>query len=349
MTSKQLFYVSSFSKDFFVIELEAQSQTLTLVDTVASYPCPSFMEIAEKVLYVGFENGKGTGGIGAYSIEDPCAPRLRSFSPSQTAGPAHIGYMAQKGNAYIISAGYFDGYVQAWPVDAQGQIGAPSCTIVHEGSGPFLSPLGSRQDRARAHCAQPVPGTDLFLCADLGTDTVHAYRLVDGHIEELNRRKMRHGSGPRHVCVHPNGKLFYLVDELDSAISVMTLDTATGEMDVLQRVSALPDFCTDVSWAAAIRLSPDGRFLYASNRGYDSIAVFRLCDAGKRLESVGWLTEGLSLPRDFCFDKTGDFLIATNMKTSTLTLCRVDRETGMPRYVSELGGITRAGCITPFV
>ncbi len=342
--NERLFYVGSFAGKLYVVRLDAEDGALELASALDTQPNAGHMLLSQDKtrMFVGVENENGKGGVSMYDVSVPEKPVLVNFVPSDTQGPSHVGYFEQ---GFLVGAGYFDGRVQAWPVEADGKLGEVCDTVQHEGGGPVLGGFGSVQDHARAHCTQPIPGTDLFLCADLGTDEVYAYRLRDGKIHELGRRKMRPGSGPRHIEIHPCKTVFYLIDEIDSEISVMTIDHETGDMQVLQRISALPDSFTGTSWGSAVHLSPDGRHLYAGNRGFDSIAVLAVSDDGTHLERKSWCTQEIRNPRDFCIDQSGENLLVSNIAADEVTLYRINKEDGSLAYTAKLAGVQKPGCI----
>lgn len=348
MYNKQIFYVGSFSKAFHVLGLDRSSGRLERIHSVEDEPCPAYLRLSESEdrLYIANEHHDDLGGVSVYDTRCPEAPGLLSFWRSDTVGPAHIALMKDGENACLLGAGYFDGRVQAWPLDEDGGVRRLSCTVRHTGTGPFrYEHYISVQDRPRAHCAVPVPGTDLFLCADLGTDEVYVYRLRAGQIEPVSKRKMRLASGPRHIEVHGSGRIFYLISELDSTVSVLRVTPDNADIEVLQRISTLPDSFTGISWAAAVHLSPDGRFLYAANRGHESICIFRVSDDGCRLESAGWFAEEIRHCRDFCFDESGEFMLTCSLDANCVSLNRVDRGTGAISHLYDVPGLAQPSAI----
>ena len=348
MRKKQLFYVGSFADSFYVIELDRSREEISLVNIISSPHHPAYMSLSpgRDRLYVANEHCGGTGGVSAYRLERPDAPEKISFWPSDTEGPAHIAL--SRDGLYLLGAGYFDGRVQAWQIDADGGIRRSCCTVQHKGDGPFrYEAYISVQDHARAHCAVPIPDTDLFACADLGTDEVYIYRLWKGQIEPVSRRKMRLGTGPRHIEIYGNGDILYLIEELGSMVDVLQLDKDTGALEVLQRISTLPDSFTGVSWASAIHLSPDKQHLYAANRGHESLAIYKVADEGRRLEHTGWFHQEISHCRDFCFDAGGDYVLTGGLDSDAIALNRVNSQTGTLHFISELTGISKPACILP--
>lgn len=348
MKNRQLFYVGSFAQRINVIEFDRLTENISLVNKIDGKSQPAHMQfsIDGMLLYCANENMNATGGVSVYRLDNPKAPERISFWESDTEGPAYIS-ITEDGR-WLLGAGYFDGRVQAWPIDLDGGVRRCECTVQHVGNGPFsYDAYISKQDHARAHCAVPIPKTDLFVCADLGMDVVYVYRIRNGSIEEVNRKKMRLGTGPRHIAVHENGRILYMIDELSSHINVLALDRSSGEIEVLQRVCALPDDFTGISWASAIHISADGRYLYAANRGHESLAIFEIHDDGRRLLAKGWFRQEMANCRDFCFDATGEYMLTCNLDSDTITLNRVNRQTGGIEFLEKLTGIIKPASILP--
>lgn len=348
MENRQLFYVGSFAQHINVIEFDRLTENISLVNRILGEPQPVHMQISSDgtLLYCANEYMEGTGGVRVYRLDDPKAPEQISFWASDTEGPAYIS-IAEDGR-WLLGAGYFDGRVQAWPIDPDGGVRRCECTIQHVGDGPFsYEAYISKQDHARAHCAVPIPGSDLFVCADLGMDMVYIYRLRAGNIQEVSRLKMRLGTGPRHIAVHQNGEILYMIDELSSHINVLALERSSGEIQVLQRVCALPDDFTGISWASAIHISTDGKYLYAANRGHESLAIFEILDDGRRLASKGWFRQEMANSRDFCFDATGEYALICSLDSDAVTLNRVNRQTGGIEFLQKLTGVIKPASILP--
>lgn len=347
----EIFYVGTFGDSFYTVALDAKENRLSLLGETRALRCPDVFALdpAKKVLYVGSENSGGRGGRGgvsAYELQDPLKPRLISELVLPSAGPCHLALVGEGETACLVASGYFDGSVQAFSLNRDGGVSEMCSQVLVSGSGPYRHPeYISRQDQARMHCVVPIKFTPFFACADLGGDRIYLYRLSGGRIEQAGCKKLRSGSGPRHIACSASGRTWYLVDELDCCVSVLDFAPDTLRLEVRQRISALPDAWTGDSWCSAIHLSYDERFLYVGNRGYDSIAVFPLQAQGKRLAPPAWFRQEVSAPREFAFDLTGDYMLIGGMQTDCITLNRVDRESGMPQFVSKLPGIQRPACI----
>ena len=169
--------------------------------------------------------------------------------------------------------------------------------------------------------------------ADLGTDKVVTYRL-DLENAKLSPNdvpfvKLRDGAGPRHLAFHPNGKTAYLIDELDSTVTALAVDRERGVLDTIQTLPTLPETFSGTSHCADIHVSPSGRYLYGSNRGHDSIAIYSIDRGSGKLTFLGHEPTGGKNPRNFAIDPTGAFLIAANQDSDSIVTFRIDRETGL--------------------
>lgn len=348
MYGRELFYIGTFSDLFYTVALDRETESLTLLNETYAPCCPDVFAISadKHRLYIGIENYGGRGGLCTFDISNPLQPKMFSNIVSESEGPCYMALISDKERAYLVTSGYFDGRLEAYLLNDSGDILQMSDELQVYSSGPYRNQnYISQQDHARLHCAVPVPNTPYFVTADLGGDFVYVYRLDKGEIREINRKKLRSASGPRHIACAASGKTLYLVDELDCLVSVLDFDPEHGDIQVRQRISALPDCYTEDSWCSAIHLSSDGRFLYIGNRGHDSIAIFTVEEDGKRLTQAGWFKDGISEPREFQFDQSGAYLLAGGMKTNCLTLNRVDLQDGSLKRISTLSGINQPACI----
>ncbi len=191
----------------------------------------------------------------------------------------------------------------------------------HEGHGPRVE-----QDQAHPHFFDETPAGNLVSC-DLGIDAVDFYKLDDNRLKHLARYQMEKGFGTRHLTFSPDGKTMYIVGELSSQVNVARLNENTWEFEDIATYKTIPDDFTDHNGAAAIRISKDGKFIYISNRGHDSIAVFKVLDDGK-LELAQRISVFGSFPRDFNWDKAEKYLVVANQNTNNATLYRRNSETG---------------------
>lgn len=223
---------------------------------------------------------------------------------------------------YSEGTGGPDQAVVVYPIGANGHISTPVGSAAHFST---VGPRTDRQERSHAHSVQQTPDGQYFLVTDLGTDELVAYRLQNGGLERAFAYIATPGAGPRHFAFHPDGKVVYVVNEIAATVSVLSYD---GEsLSLLEELSILPEGVTQQTWAADIQLSPDGRFLYASNRVFDSIATFAIEPDG-RLRFLGTTPSGGSWPRSFAVTPSGRHLLVANHNSDSIVVLARDAESG---------------------
>jgi 6-phosphogluconolactonase len=206
-------------------------------------------------------------------------------------------------------------------------------SVAHKGSGPNPQ----RQERPHAHSTNVVPGTDIVVVADLGIDKLVSYRLgKDGSLETISEFATAPGAGPRHVAFHPNGRFMFVMNELDSTFTSLSIDPATGELALIATLPAVPAEARDHNHCADIQISPDGRFLYGSNRGHDSVAVVAVDQETGKLSPVAFTPCGGATPRNLGMSPSGKLLFSANQNGDVVTIFRRDAETGQ---LTEAGSI----------
>ena len=221
-------------------------------------------------------------------------------------------------------------------------------TYQNSGSGPNQQ----RQEGPHGHCVRFVPGNDrLLLAADLGTDQVLLFMVEEGvvhpELKKLGHVNIKPGAGPRQIDFHPEGRWFYVINELDSTICQVTMPDSSGAMEVLQTVSTLPDGFSGNSTTAHIQVHPNGQFLYGSNRGHDSIAMFRIDEKTGNLEPLGHQKTGGKTPRHFLIEPNGQFLLAANQDSDNVVVFPISPETGMLGKTQFQASVPRPVCLTP--
>ncbi len=208
--------------------------------------------------------------------------------------------------------------------------------IQHHGSGPNRE----RQEAAHAHSATVSPEGCHVYVADLGIDKVMIYRIVDGRLEanDPDHAPLHAGAGPRHFDFHPNGRFAYVINELDLTVTACAYDGGSGALTPFQTLSTLPEDVEDRSGfsCADIHVSPDGRFVYGSNRGHDTIAVFAVDDVSGQLTAAGHASTRGRTPRNFTLDPTGAWLLAANQDSDDIGVFRRDTDSGQLTPHGEL-------------
>jgi 6-phosphogluconolactonase len=332
-------YTNGQSKGIYLYKLTrsdsqaSQALTLAPLGLVAEVASPSFLEIDpdRRLLFAvnetGDFGGRRTGAVSAYSI-DPAKGQLTLLNqqPSMGSGPCHL--VLDRGRRHVLVANYGSGNVAVLPVTTDGRLGEASDVEQHAGRS--VNPR--RQEGPHAHCVTFDPaGRYLFVC-DLGLDKVMIYRY-DAEQGQLTPNEpafasLKPGAGPRHMAFRPDGEFAYVINELDSTITAFAYDAQAGKLTEVQTVSTLPRDFDGSNTTAEIAVHPSGRFVYGSNRGRDSIALFRIDDASGMLTYVRDQSTDGKTPRHFELDRDGKHLIIANQNTDTLLVCRIDADTG---------------------
>ena len=263
------------------------------------------------------------------------------------ADPCHLALHPLGRHLFV--ANYSSGSVAVLPVDDDGRVSAagPVQLIEHHGSGPFEG----RQEAAHAHMTVVSPDGRFVLAVDLGTDSVYTYSYdpAAGRLTLAGRAVVTPGSGPRHLAFHGSGRHLYLLNELASTVLVCAYDPEEGTLHPGQELSCRADPAAGSrNWASAIRVSPDDRFVYASNRVDDTIAVFATGDDGASLKLVDVVPCGGSWPRDIVLSPDGRLLFSANQKSDSITVFRVDPASGTLTPAAEPYAVTVPTSLLPF-
>lgn len=288
---------------------------------------PSFIEIHPngKFLYAVTEGR--TGAVRAFAL-DPATQKLTLLNecPSGGSGPCHLSINRE--GTLLLVANYGSGSVAALPIHADGTLAGPSSVIQHHGSS--VNP--KRQNEPHAHSITFSPDGRFAFAADLGLDKIMSYK-VDAATGKLAANtpafvKVKPGTGPRHFTFHPDGKFAYVINELDETLTAYAYTTQSGALTEIQQISTLPADFNGVSWCAEVKVHPNGNFLYASNRGHDSIAIYRIDPATGTLTRSGFQQAGIKTPRHFNLDPSGRFCVVANQDSDRVCTFRINPGTG---------------------
>lgn len=345
-------YTSGESRGIYRFSLDPETGKTTVPRLAAESENPSFLAIhpdGRHVYAVTETDDLGadkTGGVTAFEIEAPTgALRELNQQPSKGAHPCHLVVDAEGKN--VLVANYSGGNLAVVPIGADGRLKPPSSVQQHVGSGPNLG----RQKGPHAHGLALAPDGRFAFAADLGADRVfvHRFDASAGALEPHDppAAVLAPGSGPRHVVFHPSGSFLYAIGELLSTVTVFRYDSAAGILEAVQTLTTLPAGFEGENTTAEIAVSPDGRFLYGSNRGHDSLAVFSVDAATGRLAAVGHVATGGRTPRHFAIDPTGRWLLAANQGSDTVVVFRRDPESGLPSPVGEPVAVPKPVCLLP--
>jgi 6-phosphogluconolactonase len=335
-------YTSGDSQGIYRLQLDLATGALTPDGPPTPADNPSFLAWSPDGtrLFAVEETGEvrtaTSGGVRSFAV-DPKTGALAPLNrqPSGGAGPCHVSVSPDGRHVFV--ANYSGGSVAAFPVGADGRIGPQSAFVQHEAAGDGAVP--------HAHSVDLDPAGTRLVVADLGLDAVFAYPFdrAKGSLGAPTKASLPKGSGPRHVAFHPDGRHLYVIDELNATVTV--LGYADGAFRALQTVPTLPAGFEEKNSTAEIAVSPDGRFVYGSNRGHDSIAIFAVDPAQKTLTPAGHQPSGGRHPRHFAIDPTGAFLLAANRDSDNVVVFRIDRKTGGLTPVGEPVRVPRAVCL----
>jgi 6-phosphogluconolactonase len=343
-------YTSGKSVGIYLYRLDLGDGSLKHAGTTAGVSNPSYLTIdpARRRLYAvneveEFEGSPG-GAVSAFEIE-PKTGALRLLNQRRSMGAAPCYITVADSGRFVLVANYVGGNVAVLPVLKDGSLGEPTQVEQLKGSGPNRE----RQEAPHAHCILLDRANEHAYACDLGTDKVMVYRF-DRRTGKLTPNaqpsvSLKPGAGPRHMTFHPNGRVAYVLNELDATITAFTLDVQRGTLGELETVATLPADFKGANTSADIHVAPGGKFLYCSNRGHDSIATFRIDPGTGRLTLLGHTpTEG-ETPRNFVIDPTGAFLLAANQKSDTVVTFRIDPQTGALRPTGHSAAVPTPVCL----
>ncbi|MFN7765736.1 MAG: lactonase family protein [Planctomycetaceae bacterium] len=331
--------------------LDTETGALGPASVAGAVKNPSFLAVhpADSTLWYSVcefvtADGKPTGGVAAWR-QDPATGRLTLLGQSSSggAGPCHL--TVDRRGKFVLVANYGGGSVASLPLDPQGNVGPAVDVQQHRGSG--ANP--SRQQAPHAHSVNLDAAGNFAFVADLGLDQVFVYRLIPetGRLVPHDPPAVRvtAGAGPRHLGVHPSGKFVYVINELGNTISVFGYDAQAGKLSPLQELGTLPQGFAGESYTAEVVAHPNGRFVYGSNRGHDSVAVFAVDAATGRLTARGHQSTGGQTPRNFAIDPTGRWLLAENQKSNSVVVFAIDGDSGALRETGHRLEVPSPVCI----
>ncbi|WP_082927585.1 lactonase family protein [Paenibacillus oryzisoli] len=326
-----------------------QNGELTLVETYSDLPNASFIAVNKEktVLYAVSETdsyeGRFGGSAAAYAIEVGTG-RLSKINqqPADGSAPCYISLDATGRMVYV--ANYLSGDVTVFPIEAGDGLGERSQLIKHEGE---LGPQADRQEAPHAHSIIPSPDNRYAVSADLGLDRLVISRIdaESGDLLPHGGADVKPGAGPRHVVFNADSTYVYAINELDNTVTVLSYEADAGRMAAVQSLSTLPEDFGGVSYCADIHLAEDGRFLYASNRGHDSVAVYGVDRDSGTLSVVGWQSTRGQWPRNFALSPQDEFLLAANQNSNSIVVFRRDAETGMLQETEQTVAVSRPVCV----
>jgi 6-phosphogluconolactonase len=334
----------------YVLRFDPASGSLSPVGLVPDVPNPSFLALHPngRRLYAVNEvtevDGHLGGAVSAFAVDpDGSALTYLQRQPTHGADPCHLS--VDRSGQVVLVANYTSGTIAVLPVGADGRLEPAS--DVHQHSGSSLD--SERQVGPHAHQIVPDPTNRYALAADLGLDQVRVYTL-DPSAARLEPHQppatsLPPGSGPRHLAFHPALGYLYVITELASTITACRWDADRGVLQPAQTVSTLPDDYTGHNSCAEVAVDPSGRFVYGSNRGHDSIAMFAIDLATGTLTPRGHVPTGGAEPRHFAIDPSGAWLLAANQASDTIVSFKLDRKNGRLTATGAVARVPSPVCL----
>jgi 6-phosphogluconolactonase len=326
-------YTQGKSQGVYLFRLDLQSARLAPEGVVPNVINPSFLAIHpnRRFLYavneIGDFRGAKSGAVSAFAIDAGTGKlRLLNQEASGGGGPCHL--TVDRTGRNVLVANYGGGSVASLPLRADGRLGPATSFIQHRGS----SVDRGRQEGPHAHSINLDAANRFAVAADLGLDQVLVYRFDADHgsltPNDPPYTTVAPGSGPRHFAFHPSGRHAYVINEMKSTVTAFAYDAQKGTLRSLQTLSTLPEGFTGNNSTAEVQVHPSGRFLYGSNRGHNSIALFRIDRETGRLAAAGHQSTGGKTPRNFRMDPAGSVLLAANQDSDSIVVFRINGETG---------------------
>jgi 6-phosphogluconolactonase len=329
------FLIGGFADGIYASSLNTATGELAKPRRLAEVHSPSFfclhpkLDIVYSVTETMQKDGSHPAAVTAFKL-DRQKMTLTKLNAQGVAGdiPCYVSTDAEGKFAFI--ANYTSGSVAVYPIAETGELKPASDNVQHKKDS---GPNASRQDGPHAHSILVDPSGRWVVAADLGLDQVLVYELdrANGKLKPAPTPffTLPPGSGPRHVTFHPNGKLAFVINELASTLTSATWDSAKGVFTEVQTASTVDGPVPDGNTTAEVLVHPNGKFVYGSNRGHDSIAMFSIDEKSGAIKLLGNCSTGGKTPRNFRIDPTGSFLLAENQSTHTIRSLKIDAKTGL--------------------
>lgn len=336
------------SEGIYLIELDPSSGKLTRLGATGGVDNPSFVAIhpSRRFLYSVGEVG---GGVVAAFAVDPRTGELKLLNTQSSGGGGPCHLVVDKTGKSVLAANYGGGSVCVLPIGDDGKLGERTAFIQHKGS----SVDKNRQEAPHAHSINLDPGNRFAFVADLGLDQVLVYKFdaMKGTLaaNDPPAAKVAPGSGPRHFAFHPSGRFAYVINEMALTVTAFSYDAQRGVLTELQTIDTLPpDADRRGASTAEVQVHPSGKFLYGSNRGHNTIAVFTIDEQTGRLTAAGHQSTGGKTPRNFGIDPTGAYLLACNQDSDSIVVLAIDAKSGRLTPSGQSLEIPRPVCVKMF-
>ncbi|HVU26107.1 MAG TPA: lactonase family protein [Opitutus sp.] len=344
-------YTGGGSEGIYAVRLNADSGIVSKPELAAELADPEFLALHPNGRFVyaltrvAGQDGKSVAAVKAFSV-DPATGKLAALNVESTGRSSLTHLAVDPTGRMLVAASYNGAYVVSFPIHPDGTLGTWASLLTHQG---VLGPNRARQDAPHPHSVTIAPDGRFAFVADLGLDRVFSYRL-DPEKGTLTPNDpafavMNPGSGPRHTKFSPGGKFFYVLAELAGTVTSCRYDSDRGEIEPVQTVSTLPDDFAGKNTSSEIRIRDDGHFVYAANRGPNTIAVFAR-DAGTgKLTRIEIVPTGGDHPRNFALSPDGAWLLCAHQNTNNLTVFRVGASDGELTRVPDEAQVSKPVCV----
>ncbi len=350
----EVLYIGTFSDPgtdgIYVYGFDRQSGQVELIQSVGGMVSPSYLTVHPRGGFVysvnrsGVIPGKNWGSVSAFAV-DPATGKLNHLGdqPAFGAEPCHIS-TDSKGRLAFVS-NYTTGNIVVYPVLGDGKLGTVSDAHQHTGS----SVNENRQKGPHVHCSIVSPDDRFLYVVDLGIDKVKVYEIDYTGKKLIPRPEsdglVKPGSGPRHIAFHPDGDFAYVIEELASGITAYRVNKSTGALVKIQHMATTPPEYNETNYCADIHVDGSGQFLYGSNRGHDSLAIYRIDRESGQLELVGFEPTLGEWPRNFLIDPEREYLFAANQNSDNVVIFRMDPDTGQLTPTGTEVSIPKPVCV----
>ena len=340
------------SEGIYLYHFDTDTETLSDCLDSISISNPSFLKSnSANTLYSVSEvdqiDGVYGGSINSFLI-DKKTGKLSQINSKSTKGayPCHVSI--DNVEKHVLVSNYMGGNILMYPISKNGFIENDSAHIMHYGSSKGNL---ERQEGPHPHSSAFTPDNKYLLVADLGKDMIVCYRInskAELILCESKSIKLKEGQGPRHMTFHPNGKYFYLINELGNSINVYCYSVEKEALEFIQKISTLPEIFDKENLAADIHIHPNGKFLFASNRGHDSIAIFSINQHNGYLKLINHQSTFGKYPRNFGIDSTGNYLLVANKNSNNVVVFKINKVNGKLTKLNTVLDVPSPTCVEFF-
>ena len=331
------------SEGIYAGSLNTETGTLSPLQLAGKAVDPTFLAVSPdgRFLFACLEGGDGS--VASFRIESPTSLIPINERPAGGKGTCHVWVDA--GGHHLLAANYSEGNIASFPIGSDGSLGAPSSIVAFTGSGPHPK----RQQKPYAHSIYTDPENQHVYACDLGSDNVwtFAFDPAKGTLTPTDppSAKVPPGGGPRHLAFHPDGRFAYVNNEMGLSVTVFSRDSKSGQLTPIQTVPTLPtEASADGSTTSEIQCHPNGKWLYVTNRGHDSIAVFAI-ESNGMLRCIENVPCGVKFPRGCSLDPSGRWMVVGGQKDHRITVLKVDQSTGRLSPTGHFANVGSPVCV----